>query len=193
MTTKNVTAFLGSARPNGQTAWLLDEVAASFNKNKDDKMAMTIMDLYDYDIKPLSRNFIENKTPAPTEDDMAHLIPVIKESKVIILATPIYWFTVSGMMKNFLDRWYDFSDEKANLNINGKGIAVVTAHANPSVTMSYPVFKMVEGIAEFCNMTYLGGVDTITSAKPGTDEYNTSAINAELLGKRIVEFLKYMN
>lgn len=190
-TTKTVTTFFGSARSTGKTSWLLDQVTAGFNKYKDEDMVMMNIDLYDYNIGPLSRNFIENKNAAPQEDDMKELIPIILTSKVILLATPIYWFTVSGIMKNFLDRWYDFSDEKAKLNLDGKGLAIVTAHANPSNTMSFPVFKMMEEGASFCNMVYLGGVDTVTNAQSGSNEHLISVTTADLLGKRITDFLRY--
>lgn len=190
-TTKTVTTFFGSARLNGKTGWLLDQVTASFNKHKDNDMAIRNIDLYDYKISPLSRSFIENKSEAPLDDDMKELIPMILTSKVILLATPIYWFTVSGIMKNFLDRWYDFSDERAKLNLDGKGLAVLTAHANPSSTMPFPVYKMMEEGANFLNMVYLGGADIITSAESGSNEYAISVKTAELLGKRITDFLRY--
>ncbi|MEW5820206.1 MAG: flavodoxin family protein [Cyanobacteriota bacterium] len=188
---KLVTAFLGSARSTGSTNWLLKKVNDGFDKFKDETMHFNKVDLYKYDIKPIARSFIESTEQKIPNDGMKELVPMILTSRVIILATPIYWFTVSGIMKNFLDRWYDFSDDKGKLRLDGKGIAVVTAHANPSSTMSHPVFKMVEEGAKFCNMVYLGGVDTITSAQPGSNEYEISAITAELLGKRVVDFLKH--
>lgn len=188
--TKVVTAFIGSARSAGATSWILKKVTDGFMKHKDENMLFNKVDLYKYDIKPIARSFIESTEEKIPADGMKELIPMILTSKVIILASPIYWFTVSGIMKNFLDRWYDFSDEKGKLHLDGKGIAVVTAHANPNLSMSYPVFKMVEDGAKFCNMVYLGGVDAITSAQPGSNEYEISAIQAELLGKRIVDFVK---
>ena len=188
---KKVTAFIGSARSTGSTSWILKKVQDGFNKFKDDSMIFEKIDLYNYEIKPLARSFIESTEQKIPVDGMKELSPMIITSRVIILATPIYWFTVSGIMKNFLDRWYDFSDEKGKLHLDGKGIAVVTAHANPSSSISYPVFKMIEEGAKFCNMVYLGGVDTITNAQPGSNEYEISSISAELLGKRIVDFLTH--
>lgn len=187
---KIVTAFLGSARSNGSTRRILDKLEEGFNKNKDQNMVFNKVDLYDYDIKPLSRAFAESTKESLPDDGMKELIPMILTSKVIILATPIYWFTVSGIMKNFMDRWYDFSDAKGKLNLDRKGLAVVTAHADPSNSMAYPVFKMIEEGAKFCNMVYLGGADTISIAQVGTNEHELSSQSALLLGKRIVDFLK---
>jgi multimeric flavodoxin WrbA len=189
-TIKNVTAFLGSARSGGSTSWLLNRVIDGFNAHKEEHMNLNRVDLYNFEIKPLARSFVESTEQTIPDDGMKELIPMIMTSRVVILATPIYWFTVSGMMKNFMDRWYDFSDTKGKLNLDGKGLAIVTSHANPSYSMSYPVFKMMEESAKFCNMVYLGGVDTITNSQIGSNEYEISSNTAALLGKRIVEFLK---
>lgn len=191
--TTYITSFCGSARSGGATQWLLNRVHEGINKYKSERTLLNKIDLYDYEIKPIARSFIESSEQSIPKDDMEELIPKILTSKVIILATPIYWFTVSGKMKNFLDRWYDFSDEKGKLHLDGKAIAVVTAHANPNSSMAYPVFKMIEEGAKFCNMVYLGGVDTITNASPGSNEYEIASISAELLGKRITDFIKSAN
>jgi multimeric flavodoxin WrbA len=188
---KIVTAFLGSARSTGTTNWMLNKVQEGFNKFKDENMHFNKVDLYKYEIKPIARSFIESTEQKIPSDGMKELVPVVLTSRVILLATPIYWFTISGITKNFLDRWYDFSDEKGKLNLDGKGLAVVTAHANPSSTMSHQVFKMMEESAKFCNMVYLGGADTVTAAQPGSNEYEIASISAELLGKRIADYLRH--
>jgi multimeric flavodoxin WrbA len=187
---RTVTAFIGSARSSGSTSWLLNRVIEGFNTHKDENMAINKVDLYNYDIKPIARSFIESTDQAIPEDGMKELIPMLLTSRIIILATPIYWFTVSGIMKNFMDRWYDFSDDRGKLNLDGKGLAIVTAHANASYSMSYPVFKMMEESAKFSHMVYLGGVDTITNAQVGTNEYEIASNTAHLLGKRLVDFLQ---
>lgn len=185
-----VTVFMASARSGGSTNWIANKLIDGFNKFKEDNMIINKVDLYNYEIKPIARSFVETTEQKIPEDGMKDLIPMVLTSKVIVLATPIYWFTVSGQMKNFLDRWYDFSDDKGKLRLDGKGLAVVTAHANPSHSMSYPVFKMMEEGAKFCNMAYLGGADTITHSQAGTDEHEIASNTSFLLGKRIVEFLK---
>lgn len=188
-----ITSFSASARSGGSTHWLLNRVHEGITKYKTENIVLNKVDLYNYEIKPLARSFIESTDQVIPKDGMQELVPKILTSKVIILATPIYWFTVSGQMKNFLDRWYDFSDEKGKLHLTGKAIAVVTAHANPSSSIAYPVFKMIEESAKFCNMVFLGGVDSITNAAPGSNEYEISSMTAELLGKRIVDFIKTAN
>ncbi len=46
------------------------------------------------------------KTPGVCvhKDDMADLLPKIRRADVVVYATPLYVFTVSGLMKDFMDR-----------------------------------------------------------------------------------------
>lgn len=40
------------------------------------------------------------------KDDMQQLYPLVKEADVIIYVSPIYWFTLGGQIKQFIDRCY---------------------------------------------------------------------------------------
>lgn len=187
---RTITIFSGAARLSGTTNWLTAHLMDSLAKYKDENTVINKIDLYNYDIKPISRDFLETSEQKIPADGMKQLIPMILTSKVIILATPIYWFSVSGIMKNFMDRWYDFSDAKGKLNLDGKGIAILTAHANPSASTAYPVFKMTEETAKFCNMVYLGGVNSITGSLKGSNEYEMAVLAADMLANRTIDFLR---
>lgn len=192
-TTSIITSFNGSARSMGSTSWVNGKLFEYIEKHKSTDIKLHKVDLYEHEINPISRKFLENDQqtidPIP-QDGMKELVPRIMSSKVIILATPIYWFNMSGQMKNFIDRWYDFSDEKGSLNLNGKGLVVVCAHANPSPTMPYMLMKNIEEIAKFNNMLYIGGISTVAKAQIGSNEYDSTVANAEILARRIVDFVE---
>ncbi len=42
------------------------------------------------------------------EDDMQPLYPKLAAADVIVLATPVYWFTITAQLKLCMDRWYAF-------------------------------------------------------------------------------------
>ncbi|MEM3145872.1 MAG: flavodoxin family protein, partial [Thermoproteota archaeon] len=46
------------------------------------------------------------KTPGVCvhNDDMVQILPKIRRADIVVYATPLYVFTVSGLMKNFMDR-----------------------------------------------------------------------------------------
>ncbi len=63
------------------------------------------------------------------KDDMQALYPVIKESAIIVYATPIYWFTVSAQLKLFMDRCYALATPEVNF-LEGKRMAVALAYGD---------------------------------------------------------------
>lgn len=93
----------GSARKNGNTAKLLKKVL-SFAKELGAKTE--IMYLIDKDIKPCISCLAAGKCtyPCRIKDDMQEIFEKIKKVDCIILGSPTYWYSLSGLMKNFLDR-----------------------------------------------------------------------------------------
>lgn len=67
-----------------------------------------LINLVDLDIKPCLGCLCDEqkacKYPCVIDDDMRELYDKILEAKGVIIATPIYWFSPSGLTKNFLDR-----------------------------------------------------------------------------------------
>lgn len=71
--------------------------------------------LYDYKIKPcigcVSDDIYACKFPCIIEDDDFNMIgEKILESNGFIIVTPIYWYSVSGVLKNFIDRMTSFEN-----------------------------------------------------------------------------------
>lgn len=66
------------------------------------------INLYDYDIKPclgcLSDIQETCRYPCVIDDDMKQLYDEVLKADGLIIATPIYWFNVPGVLKNFIDR-----------------------------------------------------------------------------------------
>lgn len=93
----------GSARKTGNTATLLKKVL-SFIKKEGAKTE--ILHLIDKDIKPCISCLAEEKCayPCQIKDDMEGIFQKIKKADCIILGSPTYWYSLSGLMKNFLDR-----------------------------------------------------------------------------------------
>ncbi|RLE60707.1 MAG: flavodoxin family protein [Thermoprotei archaeon] len=95
----------GSPRRYGNTAKML-EVALETAKTLG--ASVERIDLYQYKIEPcvgcLSDDELVCKLPCKIRDDMETIYNKIQEADGIIFATPVYWFNMSGVMKNFIDR-----------------------------------------------------------------------------------------
>lgn len=107
-----VLAVNGSPRKSGNTAKLLNYAI----KGAQHEGARTkIVHLYDYNIKPctgcLCEDIMKCRYPCTIEDDdMKQVYDEIIRADAIIIATPIYWYNVSGPVKNLIDRMTIFEN-----------------------------------------------------------------------------------
>jgi multimeric flavodoxin WrbA len=59
------------------------------------------------------------------KDDMQEIHHVIKKSDLIILASPMYWWGVTGLMKTFIDRLYLYYPKRNEHFVAGKKLLLI--------------------------------------------------------------------
>jgi multimeric flavodoxin WrbA len=95
----------GSPHKKGTTAKLLKKALDSAKKYGAKTFLIDIVDknikqcLGCYSVKHDSCEY-----PCKQKDDMQEIYKILLKSDAIIFASPIYWFNVTGLMKNFIDR-----------------------------------------------------------------------------------------
>jgi NAD(P)H-dependent FMN reductase len=100
--------ILGSARKSGDTARL---VASLFNPE-----AISIIDLLDYKILPY-----DYEGRYKEEDDFMEIAAQMQKHHQIVFATPVYWYAMSGLMKNFFDRLTDLVTNEKSIGRSMRG------------------------------------------------------------------------
>ena len=70
------------------------------------------------------------------QDDMAELCLKLLGADAIVFASPIYFFTVSGQMKVFLDRTYALGGAGSFTAMSGKRVATVFTYGDPNPLLS---------------------------------------------------------
>lgn len=142
---KDTIIILGSSRSDGDTA----KAVQILQKNID----CDIVDLNDYAISYYDYEH------ANKEDDFLPLMRrVIKEYQNIIVATPVYWYTMSGILKVFFDRTSDLLTIEKDLGrqLRGKNFAAISCCINGSIDEEFwHPFKKTAG---YLGMTYVGNV-----------------------------------
>lgn len=119
------------------------------------------------------------------EDDFPQLIQQIADRyELIIFATPVYWYTMSGHLKVFFDRLTDCLkiDENTGKKLEGKTMAAIGVGSDPEGIEGFFVpFRLT---APYMTMKYAGDVFTwIEDDRPPTEE----AIN------RVLTFAETIN
>lgn len=106
-----VLAFNGSPRGTHSNT---DRILHPFLEGAKDEGAETeTIYLKDLNIKPCRGCFnCWTKTPGvcTQKDDMSLLLEKMRHADIVVYATPLYIFTVSGLMKNFIDRTIPLAD-----------------------------------------------------------------------------------
>ncbi len=105
MTKPLIIGINGSPRKNGSTAKLLKRALKSIEKYGG---KIYTLHLIDKKIKPCLGHYSTDselcRYPCKVKDDMQRIYSLLIKADGIIFASPVYWFNVSGLMKNFLDR-----------------------------------------------------------------------------------------
>lgn len=112
---KNKVIIQASANSNGNTFKVVNYL------NKDNHF--DIIDLLDYNIGHFDYSFKN------ADDDFLPLMEkIIKNYDVIIFATPVYWYTMSGILKVFFDRLSDLLHYKKDLGrkLRGKKMGMIS-------------------------------------------------------------------
>jgi len=139
----NKVIILGSARKNGNTTRIVDEISK--------ESGIDVIDLSDYNI---SHYDYESKNIV---DDFLPLIKgILEKYDTLIFATPIYWYNMSGIMKVFFDRFSDLIriEKETGRKFRGKKMGVISnSHDNEIEDSFYIPFKKT---ADYLGMEYLG-------------------------------------
>jgi multimeric flavodoxin WrbA len=135
--------ILASSRKEGNTKKFVVDTYGT--------LTPTLIDLLDYTIVPY--NYQETY---PYNDNFQVIIDQILEHDVVVLATPVYWFSMSGLMKVFFDRLTDLlgSHKQKGRNLKGKIIKLLVTGTGETLPVGFEVpFRET---ADYFDMIYEG-------------------------------------
>ncbi|UXH43594.1 flavodoxin family protein [Rossellomorea vietnamensis] len=165
-----VLALLGSTRKNGNSEYLAKKIVEGTDH--------TVVSLADLHIEPIEDLRHAEGGFLPVDDDYEQLVRMMEEHDVLLFATPLYWYGMSGPMKNFFDRWSQYlRDERFNLKeelTKKKAYVVITGGSSANIK-GLPLVQQFNYIFEFVHMEF---TDYLIGAgvKPGEIVNDTAAL-----------------
>ncbi|MEE6449053.1 flavodoxin family protein [Gottfriedia acidiceleris] len=151
----------GSSRENGNT----EQLTSIMTKG----VAKTEVQLRHKNIKAINDQRHEPNGFQPINDDYEEIIKEMLEHDTIIFSTPLYWYGMSGYMKNFIDRWSQSLRNKdlqfAEKMKNKKMYVVIVGGDQPKIK-ALPLILQFKHIFEFVGAT-LEGYIIGTGNSPG--------------------------
>ena len=115
-----IVCLLGSSRRNGNTGMIADAVL-------EELPGALLVDLSNQTIAPYDYD-------SPQEgDDFLAIVRRMLDADAIIFASPVYWYAMSGLMKNFFDRLTDLTGryKKDGRRLAGKTMYVIGTSTGP--------------------------------------------------------------
>ena len=109
------------------------------------------------------------------DDYIALMEKITNENDLIVLATPVYWYTMSAQMKIFIDRITDLLSLKKEIGrkLRGKSLFIITSY-NTSLPKAFEA--PFEQTAKYLGITYKGCSYIYNGENPELLENNKQAI-----------------
>ena len=164
----NIVILLGSPRAKGNTAWMAEEYRKAAEAAGH---TVTLVDVAHKKIAGcLACEYCHGKGNGACiqKDDMQEIYPLLMEAEVLVLATPIYYFTMSAQIQAPIQRIY-------NMNKPGKlkKTALLASSYSPGVYDG--------AICEYRGIIGYWGVEDTGIVTAKIDEQKTDATRAKIL------------
>ena len=140
--------IVGSSRNDGDTANLTKKL---IEKSKWDLVNLNDYEFSYFDYKHENRN-----------DDYLNLMKeIVEKYETLIFVTPIYWYSMSGIMKVFFDRFTDLLtiEKELGRKLRGKKMAVISCSIGENLGENF--WLPFSETAKYLGIEYVGNIHTI--------------------------------
>lgn len=157
----NILVVSGSPNTEGSTNTYANSVVTSA---KNQGANVSVINIYDFKVTDVWADYfgdaLANNFEKANDDDMPALKEKLAWADIIVLASPIYWYQLSGKLKTFVDRWTDTINPDFSSDLAGKGLALISTHSGVNVMNSSNYLQMaMSHTANFLGMNWLGAID----------------------------------
>jgi len=179
-----VLGFVGSPRKSGNTDTLVEHVLAGA---ADADHQTEKVYLADYALTPIDPVYGEETNWTDPRQGVAdELIDKIVAADAVVLGSPVYWFSVSGLLKLFIDRWalYQRDDQRLRDLTPGKKLVVALAMADADDSYVEAVLAPLRYAAKWLKMQWVGEIVATGVSDPGDVEQHPDVLaDARALGQ----------
>ena len=125
---KKIVVLNGSPRKNGNTSALVREFSKGAESTGNTVTLFFLGDMDIHECKGCFGGHSSRECPCVQKDDMDKIYPVVRESDIVVLATPLYYWNMSGQLRTAVDRLFALEEGDGNLlRGNGRASALLMA------------------------------------------------------------------
>ncbi|MFE9675836.1 flavodoxin family protein [Streptomyces sp. NPDC006259] len=174
MSNRRFLFVLGSSRPEGNTEQLARAAAEQLPADVEQEW----ISLADHPLPDFEDLRHDVDHVRPTEGDVALLLDATLAATDIVIASPLYWYTLSGQAKRYLDYWSGWLRTPGidfQTTLAGRTLWGVTALAEERQEVAEPLIGALRNSAAYMEMRF-GGVLLGNGSKPGDVRNDTQAL-----------------
>jgi len=185
--TKQVLVILGSPRRKGNSATLADRISRGAKSAGAEVETVFLQDLKISPCRGCNTCQKPDSKGCANKDDMQKIYPKLINADAWVIASPVYWFTMSAQTKIFMDRCYALPAYAENPFV-GKRIAIAMSYGDvdPFRSGCVNALRAFQDAFRYAGAKIAGIV--YGSAMEAGEIANNEALmrEAEELGKRLV-------
>lgn len=184
---KQVLVILGSPRRTGNSSTLAARISRGAKSAGAEVETVFLQDLEISPCRGCDTCQKHDSKGCATEDDMQEIYPKLIKAAAWVIASPVYWFTMSAQTKIFMDRCYALPAYAKN-PFAGKRIAIAMSYgdADPVRSGCVNALRTFQDAYSYTRSKIVGMVYG-SAMKAGEIENNETLMwEAEELGKRLV-------
>ncbi|MER7052009.1 MULTISPECIES: NAD(P)H-dependent oxidoreductase [unclassified Streptomyces] len=172
--TRRFLFLLGSSRPDGNTELLARRAAEQLPSHVEQRW----IDLAEHPLPEFGDLRHDSDHTRPTEGNAGLLLDATLDATDLVIASPLYWYSLSAPVKRYLDHWSGWLrtpglDFKATLA--GRTLWGVTALAHREREVADPLIGSLNNSAAYMGMRF-GGVLLGNGSRPGDVLKDTEAL-----------------
>lgn len=141
--------IVGSSRNDGDTVNLTKQLIEKSNWD--------LLNLNDYEF-----SYFDYKHENKNDDYINLMKKIVEKYETLIFVTPVYWYSMSGIMKVFFDRFTDLLtiEKELGRKLRGKKMAVLSCSIGENLDDYF--WLPFSETAKYLGMEYIGNLHTIT-------------------------------
>ena len=184
---KKILILNGSPRLNGNTSALIEEFTKGAKLNGNDIITFDLDRMNIHCCKGCLKGGKNPDSPCSQKDDMDKIYPHYKEAYILVLASPMYYWSFSAQLKIFIDRIFAVAEIDPNYKTPYKECFMLMAAEGNDDNNSKPIIEYYQSLLNYLgwkDLGYLiaGGLFNIGDIK-GKDEFLNKAFE---MGKAII-------
>ena len=163
--TRRFLFLLGSSRPDGNTELLARRAAEQLPADVEQRW----IDLARHPLPEFEDLRHDSDHTRPTEGNAGLLLDATLAATDLVIASPLYWYSVSTPVKRYLDHWSGWlrtPDLDFKATLAGRTLWGVTALAHREQEVADPLTGTLQLTAAFMGM-HFGGVLLGNGSRPG--------------------------